>query len=146
MTAPNNTAVQRCIKMALLTSGVKPEKVDVINAHLTATTKDAAEIQNWVTALGRSGKNFPYVNSIKGMIGHCISAAGSIECVASVLQLAEGFIFPNVNCEDLHPEIGALIAKDRIPVTAMRHQFDVLAKASFGFGDVNTCIILKRYE
>lgn len=146
MTAPNSAAVQRCITMALLESRVKKEEVEVINAHLTATTKDTLEIENWSAALGRSGKGFPYINSIKGMIGHCISAAGSIECVASVLQLAEGFIFPNVNCEDLHPDIEAIVDPERIPQVCLNHQFNILAKASFGFGDVNACIILKRYE
>ena len=146
MTAPNSAAVQRCIAMALEDAEVEPKDIDVINAHLTATTKDALEIENWVQALGRSGKDFPYINSIKGMIGHCISGAGSIECVASALELAEGFIFPNINCEDLHPEIEALIDKERIPSVCLDQQVNVLAKASFGFGDVNACIILKRYE
>ncbi|WP_158795679.1 beta-ketoacyl synthase [Pedobacter sp. L105] len=146
MTAPNSDAVQRCITMALKESGVEKHEVEVINAHLTATTKDTLEIENWAAALGRSGRDFPYINSIKGMIGHCISAAGSIECVASVLQLAEGFIFPNVNCEDLHPDIEAIVDRERIPQICLDHQFNILAKASFGFGDVNACIILKRYE
>lgn len=146
MTSPNNAAVQRCITMAMKSSGVTPGDIEVINAHLTATSKDAAEIENWVAALGRSGNDFPYINSIKGMIGHCISGAGSIECVAAVLQLAEGFIFPNINSEDLHPEIEALIGRERIPQVCLEQQFNILAKASFGFGDVNACIIFKRYN
>jgi 3-oxoacyl-(acyl-carrier-protein) synthase len=44
-------------------------------------------------ALGRSGIKFPYINSLKSMIGHCLSAAGSIENVCAVHQ---GFIFPNI--------------------------------------------------
>jgi 3-oxoacyl-(acyl-carrier-protein) synthase len=146
MTAPNPLAVQRCIAMALKSAEIKPGEVDVINGHLTATSKDTLEIQNWVTALGRSGKDFPYINSIKGMIGHCISAAGSIECVASVLQLEEGFIFPNINCEDLHPEIELLISPERIPRICLHKKINILAKASFGFGDVNACLILKKYD
>ncbi|MBB5634715.1 3-oxoacyl-(acyl-carrier-protein) synthase [Pedobacter cryoconitis] len=146
MTAPNPLAVQRCIAMALKTSGIRPDEIDLINGHLTATSKDTLEIQNWVTALGRSGKDFPYINSIKGMIGHCISAAGSIECVASVLQLDGGFIFPNINCEDLHPEIAALVDPERIPGFCLDKKINILAKASFGFGDVNACLILKKYD
>jgi 3-oxoacyl-(acyl-carrier-protein) synthase len=146
MTAPNSDGVQRCITMALKDSGIESREVDVINAHLTATSKDVTEIQNWVTALGRSGKTFPYINSIKGMIGHCISAAGSIESVASVLQLAEGFIFPNINCDDLHPDIENLVDPERIPRACLEHNFNILAKASFGFGDVNACIIFKKYQ
>jgi len=146
MTAPNSVAVQRCIRTALSQSGITPEAIDVINGHLTATSKDALEIENWATALNRFGQDFPYINSLKGMTGHCISAAGSIECVASVLQLDEGFIFPNINCEDLHPGIEALVDREKIPQQCLDKKFNILAKASFGFGDVNACIILKRYE
>jgi 3-oxoacyl-(acyl-carrier-protein) synthase len=146
LTAPNSAAVKRCIQLAVKNAGIEPEQIEVINAHLTATVKDMLEIQNWSEALGRSGLDFPFINSLKGMIGHAISAAGSIECVASVLELAEGFIFPNLNIEDLHPGITAIVHPDRIPRKCINKQFDILAKASFGFGDVNACIILKRYE
>ena len=146
MTAPNSGAVQRCITKAVEDAGIKPEDVEVINGHLTATSKDALEIENWKIALNRSKDNFPYINSLKGMIGHCISASGSIECVASVLQLHEGFIFPNINCDDLNPEIASLIDENKIPRKAIKKNFNILAKASFGFGDVNACLILKKYN
>jgi len=146
MTAANNMAVQRCITAALAEAEIKPSAIDVINGHLTATSKDAVEIANWIKALGLSGKDFPYINTVKGMTGHCISASGSIECVASVLQLKEGFIFPNVNCEDLHPEIEACISRERIPLSCLSKPVNVIIKASFGFGDVNACVIFKRYQ
>lgn len=146
MTAPNPTAVQRCIQQAVENAGIQANEIDVINGHLTATAKDALEIENWKTALCASAENFPYINSLKGMIGHCISASGSIECVASVLELEQGFIFPNVNCEDLNPAIISLIDSTRIPQVLVKKPFNILAKASFGFGDVNACIILKKYN
>ncbi|WON94206.1 beta-ketoacyl-[acyl-carrier-protein] synthase family protein [Sphingobacterium sp. UGAL515B_05] len=146
MTAPNADAVRRCIAEALKNSGVSGWDVDAINGHLTATAKDAFEIENWTEALGRKGKDFPLINSLKGMTGHCLSAAGSIECVATVLQLYHGFVFGNSNCTDLHPEITAMIDPSRIPL----HQVDVkpyiIAKASFGFGDVNACLIFKKFD
>ncbi|MCZ4225199.1 beta-ketoacyl-[acyl-carrier-protein] synthase family protein [Pedobacter rhodius] len=146
MTAPNPVAVQRCIKLAIESSGIRSDAIEVVNGHLTATSKDALEIENWKNALGASSGNFPYINSLKGMIGHCISASGSIECVASILELYEGFIFPNINCEDLNPEISSMIDKNRIPQKLIHNQFDILAKASFGFGDINACVIFKKYK
>ena len=145
MTAPNPAAVRRCITKALENANISPQDVEVINGHVTATTKDSLEILNWKEALGRTQVNFPFINSIKGMIGHCISASGSIECIASVLQLYEGYIFPNINCEDLHPEIAGLVAAEKIPQRMLKKDFSILAKASFGFGDVNACLILKKY-
>ncbi len=145
MTAPNPVAVQKCIQNALKNAGVSADEIDTINGHLTATTKDSLEIQNWCEALGRKGKEFPYINSLKSMVGHCLSAAGSIESVATVLQLYHGFIFPNTNCNDLNPEITTLIDASRIPQQVIEKEIQIAAKASFGFGDVNGCVIFKKY-
>lgn len=145
LTAPNPKAVQRCLIKAIENSGIHNKDVEVINGHLTATSKDSLEIDNWAKALGRKGNDFPYINSTKSMIGHCLAAAGAIECVASVIQLKEQFVAPNINCEDLHPEIEALIHLEKIPIEKLNLDFKVLAKASFGFGDVNACVLFKRF-
>lgn len=146
MTAPNSTAVQRCITSALADAGVHGKDIDAINGHLTATSKDALEIENWSMALNRKGSDFPFINSLKSTTGHCLSAAGSIECVASILQVHHGYIFPNVNCEDLHPEIIKLIDAKCIPQVLVKKEINLLVKANFGFGDVNACVIFKKYD
>ncbi|WP_445452404.1 beta-ketoacyl-[acyl-carrier-protein] synthase family protein [Flavobacterium sp. 25HG05S-40] len=146
MTAPNPIAVQKCITDAMANAHIQPEAIVVINGHLTATSKDALEIQNWSEALHRKGKDFPYINSLKSMVGHCLSASGSVETVASVLQVYHGFIFPNINCDDLHPEISECIDASRIPQQLIEKDITILAKASFGFGDVNGCVIIKKYN
>ena len=146
MTAPNSMAVQRCIRSAVINSGVQAKDIDVINGHLTATAKDSLEIYNWSAALERIGIDFPYINSFKGMIGHCLAAAGSIECVASVLQFEEGVVFGNINCEDLHPEISVIVSPNRIPLKTIPYRPKVVAKASFGFGDVNACVIFSAFN
>jgi 3-oxoacyl-(acyl-carrier-protein) synthase len=147
MTAPNNEAVQRCIKSAVENAGINAGEIDLINGHLTATIKDAAEINNWSAALNRKGNDFPYIHSLKSMTGHCLGAAGAIESVAAVLGLHHGFIFPSVNCEDIHPDIAAIINTEKIPQGLIKtNTLQVIAKASFGFGDINSCIIFKKYN
>jgi len=144
MTAPNSLAVQKCIREALREANVSGQDIDYINGHLTATAKDPLEIENWCEALNRKGTDFPYINSLKGMVGHCLAASGSIEAVSTVLQMQHGFIFPNLNCEDLHPEITRFIASERIPQQNIKSKINIAVKASFGFGDVNACIIFKK--
>lgn len=144
MTAPNNVAVKNCIKNALADSNITASEIDYINGHLTATIKDPDEIENWSMALNRKGEEFPYINSIKGMIGHCLAASGSIEIVSTILQLHHNFIFPNINCENLHPEIEALVSSDKIPLKLIKVPLKTVAKASFGFGDVNACAIFRK--
>ncbi|MDT7830564.1 beta-ketoacyl-[acyl-carrier-protein] synthase family protein [Pricia sp. S334] len=145
MTAPNSQAVQRCIVQAVRNSGIRNSDIDTINGHLTATAKDALEIENWCEALGRSGEDFPLINSFKGQIGHCLSAAGSIECVAALLQFEKNSIFGNINCEDLHPQIVEKVDESKIPQKTVDYGPKILAKSSFGFGDVNACVIFKEY-
>lgn len=146
MTAPNPVAVQRCITDAMANAGITAKQIDAINGHLTATSKDGLEIKNWSEALNRTGKDFPYINSLKSMVGHCLSASGSVESVASVLQVYNGFVFPNINCEDLNQEVTDCIDASVIPQQLIEKDITILAKASFGFGDVNGCVILKKYN
>jgi len=146
MTAPNPTGVIRCIEEALNLSGVSGSDVDLISGHLTATMADKQEIQNWSAALKRGGNNFPLINSLKSMIGHCLSAAGSIESVASILQIKYNFAHPNINIEDPNAGIADIIDLDCIPTVKVNKDINILAKANFGFGDVNTCLIFSRYN
>lgn len=145
ITAPNPEGVRRCIQGALVDAEVDGGQIDAINGHLTATYADPVEVNNWSVALGRPAETFPYINSTKSMIGHCLGAAGAIECVATVLQIYKGFVHPSLNCEDLHPEI-VPFAKS-VPQKVVEHPgLKVVAKAGFGFGDVNSCVIFKKWE
>ncbi|MGC1205096.1 MAG: beta-ketoacyl-[acyl-carrier-protein] synthase family protein [Flavobacteriaceae bacterium] len=145
MTAPNPEAVQRCITNAMFDAGIKPADIDVINGHLTATIKDPDEVKNWSESLGRKGSDFPFINSLKSMVGHCLAASGAIESVAAILQIKEGFIFPSINTEDVHEDIKAIIDVSKIPNKTLYKNVNIVAKASFGFGDVNGCVIFKKY-
>jgi 3-oxoacyl-(acyl-carrier-protein) synthase len=144
MTAPNPEGARRCVLAALAEAGIGPDAVDAINGHLTATMADTLEIGTWQRALGRRPEDFPWVNSTKSLIGHGLGAAGGIEAVACVLQLSRGFIHGSVNCEDLHPGLEPIAAS--VPHATIAASPTVLAKASFGFGDVNGCLILKRWD
>jgi len=146
MTAPAAPGVIRCITDALANARVRPESIDLISGHLTATAADTLEIQNWCLALERNGCNFPLINSLKSMIGHSLSAAGSIEAVGTVLQIRHQFAHPNINLEDPNGEILKLIDLSRMPVKKVDTPINIVAKANFGFGDVNACLIFSKYN
>ena len=145
MTLPNSVGVQRCLKEAIKDAGIDGSEIDLINGHLTSTGKCHLEIKNWSEVLNRKGKDFPYVTALKSMIGHTLGAAGAIESIAAVLQLDEGFLIPNINCEDIDPEISNLIDEEKITKTYTKKDLNIIAKSSFGFGDVNACVIFKKY-
>lgn len=144
ISAPNPHGVQRCIRQTLEQAQLKAVDIDLINGHLTATMADPMEVLNWQQALGCHPEELPLINSTKSMIGHGLGAAGGLEAVASVLQLHEGFVHGSLNCEDLHPKLepfsNSIVHKTR------KTDASILAKASFGFGDVNGCYIIKRWQ
>lgn len=145
MTAPNPDGVRRCIRAAVSMACVQPEEIDAINGHLTATFVDPHEVESWSLALGLPPARMPLVHATKSLIGHALAAAGGIECVASVLEVHHGFVHGSLNCEDLHPDLAAY--ETRIPHTTVElPHMKVLAKASFGFGDVNACVLFRKFE
>lgn len=144
MTAPNPEGARRCVLAALASAGVETGDVDAINGHLTATMADTLEIGTWQRALGRDPGSFPLINATKSLIGHGLGAAGGIESVAVVLQLSRGFVHGSINCEDLHPDLAPYAG--RIPRATVAASPRVIAKASFGFGDVNGCLIFGKWN
>jgi 3-oxoacyl-(acyl-carrier-protein) synthase len=145
MTAPNPEGVVRCIRGALADAALAGTDVDLIDGHLTATAADPREVRAWSEALGRGPGELPPITSTKSTIGHTLGAAGAIECVASVLMVSRGFVHASVNCEDLHPEIEPFAGS--VPhETREDADLRVVAKAGFGFGDVNAALILRRFD
>lgn len=144
MTAPNPEGVVRCVRQTVLEAGIEASEIDLINGHLTATMADPLEIKNWLRALECAPERFPLIQSTKSLIGHALGAAGGIEAVAAILQLHHGFVHGSANCEDLHEGL-ASVAKSVVHQTrnvAPR----IVAKSSFGFGDVNGCLIFKKWQ
>lgn len=146
MTAPNSAAVQACIKNAIKEAGITPESIDLISGHLTSTMADPIELNNWVEALNIPIADLPLINATKSMIGHCIAGAGAIELVGCALQMHGKFVHGNLNIEELHPEILKIIPAEKIPTVTVESNLNIVAKANFGFGDVNSCIILRKFS
>src|SRR5205085_1355503 len=125
MTRGNPEGVRRCIRTAVCSAGIMPDAIDLISGHLTATMGDSLEAENWRAALELAPERFPLFNAPKSMIGHALGAAGSIECVAAILQLHSGFVHPSINCEDLHPELDW--CEHGIPQRCLERQLRVVA-------------------
>ena len=142
MTMGNPEGARRVIRAAIQDACLEPGDIDLISGHFTGTIADPVELRNWRCALELTDDRFPFVNAPKSLFGHALGASGAIECVAAVLQLAHGFIHPSSNCEDIHPEIEW--AASHIPSRTIERQLNVVAKASFGFGDVNSCILFSQ--
>jgi 3-oxoacyl-(acyl-carrier-protein) synthase len=56
------------------------------------------------------------------------------------------FVHPNINLDDPNPEITNLVSINSLPVKMIKKEVNIVAKANFGFGDVNSCLILSKYK
>jgi 3-oxoacyl-(acyl-carrier-protein) synthase len=144
ITASNPEGVVRCVQQSLEVAKINPSEIDYINGHLTGTAGDPKEIRCLSAARDRPLAEMPWVNSTKSLIGHGLAASGSMESVATVLQLVHGFLHPSINCEDFHPEIEELAP--RVPRVSIPASCRVALKTSLGFGDVNSCVVFRRWD
>lgn len=143
MTFPNPDGVARCIRTVLKDSGVNPNRISLINGHLTSTGADPREVGSWIKALELPIDKFPLIQSTKSMIGHTLGAAGALESAAVIDQIINGYVHPSINCEDVHPQIPI---GNSIPHQLVKKELEYVIKASFGFGDVNGCLLFKRWD
>ncbi len=78
----------------------RPEDVTYVNAHGTGTEQnDRNELAALSSVFGDAASQLA-VGSIKGMIGHTINAAGSLELATTLLAMRDGFRPPTRNLID----------------------------------------------
>jgi 3-oxoacyl-(acyl-carrier-protein) synthase len=85
----------------LADAGYPPEAIDVVSAHASGIpTADLAEARGLAAALGTHGRRVA-VTSIKGVVGHPLAAAGTLQVASSLLALERGEVPPTANCDVL---------------------------------------------
>jgi 3-oxoacyl-[acyl-carrier-protein] synthase-1 len=138
MSAPHPQGVGAALSMsrALDASGLRPEQIDYINLHGTATRiGDAAEDQAVVSLFGTATP----CSSTKSHTGHTLAASGIVEAVIAMLSITEQIIpgcpFTEARDPDLHCHYVSRARSARIS--------RVLSN-SFGFGGSNASLIIGR--
>ncbi|MEM2002075.1 MAG: beta-ACP synthase, partial [Candidatus Methanomethylicaceae archaeon] len=126
--------------MALERAGVRPEEVDYINAHGTATPLgDVSETRAIKRLFGEHAYRLA-VSSTKSQIGHLLGAAGAVEAIATLMALERGLLPPTINLDNPDPECDL----DYVPNRARPAKVRVALSNSFGFGGHNSAIVLRR--
>ncbi|OTA19024.1 3-oxoacyl-ACP synthase [Xenorhabdus beddingii] len=137
---PDGAGAENAIRQAIKESGLHPEQIDYVNAHGTSTPlNDELE-----TAVIKRvfGSQPPLVSSTKSMLGHWIAAAGAIEAVATVLTVKNQFIPPTINLETPDP----LCDLDYVPQHGRAVPVQNAITNSFGFGGINSCLVIGGYD
>lgn len=136
---PSVEGESRAMRQALDDAGRTPADVDYVNAHATSSVLgDEVEVKALRNVFGSRLANVP-VNATKGLTGHCLTAAGVVEAAATLVQMRDGFVHPNANLENpIDPEC-RFVGRAAEPRSVR-----VALSNSFGFGGINTAIVIER--
>lgn len=136
---PSGSGAVSCMQAALADAGIKPDAVEYVNLHGTATAlNDQMEARALAQVFGEAGVA---CSSTKPFTGHTLGAAGAIEAAICWLALQQGGAPRHVWDEQADPDLPALnlITPDQ-PVTELTYALS----NSFAFGGNNISLILRR--
>jgi 3-oxoacyl-[acyl-carrier-protein] synthase II len=137
---PDGSAACAAMQRALAHAALAPEAVGYVNAHGTGTAlNDPAEALAIRAALGAHGGRVP-VSSLKGAVGHLMSAAGAIELASCLLAFERDLLPGTANHFERDPECEL----DVIGPAPRPARVDAVLSNSFGFGGQNACVVLGR--
>ena len=140
--SPDGEGAARAMTRALKDAKIKPEDVDYINAHGTAThLNDMYETMAIKTAFGEYSKTVA-ISSTKGNVGHLLGAAGAIEAIFCCKAIEDSFVPPTINYKVKDEDCDL----DIVPNEPRMKNIDIAMSNSLGFGGHNASIILKKFK
>jgi len=138
--SPDGKPIIGCMRNALADAGREPDEIDYVNPHGTGTPEnDKMEHVGAAAVFGERAKQVP-MSSNKSMIGHTLSAAGTVEAIFTLLTLEHQRVPPTINY--LVPD--PAIPLDVVPNVARDARVRCALSNSFGFGGQNVSLVMSR--
>lgn len=136
---PDGEGAVRAMRSALTEAGLRPDQIDHINAHGTATpNNDSSEYRAMERVFAAHLRRIP-VSAVKSALGHALGGAGGVEAILTLLAIRSGTAPATLHtqCVDrAMPELD--LVTDRPRSHPIRHAMT----NSFGFGGSNASLIL----
>lgn len=138
MSTPAKEGMVATMKAVLDNANIKPENIDHVNAHATATdTGDIAEANATNEVFG---ENTP-VTATKSFTGHTLGACGAHELIYSLFMMEDNKMYPTLHFK----ELDSMCAKINIVTDVIDKELNTVITNNFAFGGINTSIVLKKY-
>lgn len=120
----------RALSELMKKTNAQPLDFGYLNLHGTATrVGDIYETNQIKKAFGAKAQQIP-MSSTKSMTGHMLGAAGSVEIIASLVAMQEGFLPPTINLEKPDPQCDL----DYVAKCSRAKKIDRAISVSLGFG------------
>lgn len=141
---PEGLGARNVMLRALEDAEMKPEDIDYINVHGTATPLgDIAEPKAILAVFGEHAYKLN-ISATKSMTGHLLGAAGAVESIACIFAITKGIIPPTINFKNPDPEID-----NKLNFTfnkVQKREVRAALSNTFGFGGHNSSVIFKKYS
>ena len=144
-THPEGLGAILVMNRALKDAGLKPEDIDYVNVHGTATpVGDVSEAKAIKEVFGDHAYKMN-ISSTKSMTGHLLGAAGAVEGIVAVLSVINDIVPPTINHEegDNDPDIDYNL--NFTFNTAQKRTVNAALSNTFGFGGHNASVIVKKF-
>lgn len=139
---PDGLGARLVMENALKNAGMRPEEIDYINIHGTATPLgDISEIKAIKEVFGEHAYKLN-ISATKSMTGHLLGAAGAIEAIAAIMATVHDIIPPTINHQTDDPELDNKL--NYTYNTARKRKVNASLSNTFGFGGHNTSVIFKK--
>lgn len=137
MVNPDVEGPRSAMEMALKDAELKPEDIDYLNAHGTATAlNDVNETNAIKMVFGDHAKKLA-ISSTKSMTGHLLGACGGVEAIACIKATQEGWIPPTINLDEVDPKCDL----DYVPNEGRDQKIGYTMSNSFAFGGLNAVLV-----
>jgi nodulation protein E len=137
MVNPDISGPRNAMKLALEDAGLKPEDIDYLSAHGTATALNDRNETNAIKDLfGAHAYKLP-ISSTKSMHGHPLGAGGGIEAVACIKAMEDGWMPPTIGLDEADPDCDL----DYIPNVGRDKKLTYTMSNSFAFGGLNAVLV-----
>ncbi|MFO7621067.1 MAG: beta-ketoacyl-ACP synthase II [Bacteroidales bacterium] len=146
LTAPHPEGLGACnvMKLAVADADMKPEDIDYINVHGTATPLgDISEAKAIISVFGEHSFKLN-ISATKSMTGHLLGAAGAVEAIATIMAIVHQTVPPTINLKVPDPQIDQNL--NLTPGKAQARTIRAAISNTFGFGGHNASIVIKKAE
>jgi 3-oxoacyl-[acyl-carrier-protein] synthase II len=141
---PEGLGARNVMNWAINDACIKPDDVDYINVHGTATPLgDISETKAIKVVFGEQAYKLN-ISSTKSMTGHLLGATGAIEAIACIMAVKHDIVPPTINLKVPDPEID-----QKLNLTLHKSQqrrVNYAISNTFGFGGHNASVVIKKAE
>ncbi len=139
--APGGEGAVKAMRLCLKDAGLKPEDIEYINAHGTATPPNDKNETEAIKAVFGDHAYKLHVSSTKSMTGHQLGAAGAVEAIATILAIANQILPPTINYEVPDPECDL----NYVPNKPIKKTVNAAISNTYGFGGHNASLLFTRF-